>query len=90
MGDGAFAILTCRARSVYVFCFTARSAYTVFLVGSLRVWRPCWRAYSTRRKYKTCEEDKQLESLIAAGTECVTIVAKAWDLHVDRILEVWR
>lgn len=43
---------------------------------------------STRRKYKTCEEDKQLESLIAADTNCVTIVAKAWDLHVDHILEV--
>ncbi|CAM9091670.1 unnamed protein product [Ascophyllum nodosum] len=45
---------------------------------------------STRRKYKTCEEDKQLESLISAGTSCVTIVAKAWDLHVDHILEVPR
>lgn len=43
---------------------------------------------STRRKYKACEEDKQLESLIAADTNCVTIVAKAWDLHVDHILEV--
>lgn len=46
------------------------------------------RTGSTRRKYKTCEEDKQLASLIAAGTNCVTIVAKAWDLHVDDILEV--
>lgn len=45
-------------------------------------------AYSTRRKYKRCEDDKQLESLISAGTACVTIVAKAWDLHVDHILEV--
>ena len=43
---------------------------------------------STRRKFKTCDEDKQLESLISAGTGCVTIVAKAWDLHVDHILEV--
>lgn len=42
---------------------------------------------STRRKFKTCEEDKQLASLISAGTNCVTIVAKAWDLHVDHILE---
>lgn len=46
------------------------------------------RTDSTRRKHKTCEEDKQLASLIAAGTNCVTIVAKAWDLHVDDILEV--
>ncbi|CAM9980755.1 unnamed protein product, partial [Ectocarpus sp. 13 AM-2016] len=45
---------------------------------------------STRRKFKTCAEDKQLESLISAGTGCVTIVAKAWDLHVDHILEVPR
>ncbi|CAM9105727.1 unnamed protein product [Hapterophycus canaliculatus] len=45
---------------------------------------------STRRKFKTCEEDKQLASLISAGTSCVTIVAKAWDLHVDHILEVPR
>lgn len=43
---------------------------------------------STRRKYKTCAEDKQLEALIAAGTECVCIFAKAWALHVDDILEV--
>eukprot|EP00903_Cladosiphon_okamuranus_P015421 g14244.t1 len=45
---------------------------------------------STRRKFKTCDEDTQLESLISAGTGCVTIVAKAWDLHVDHILEVPR
>eukprot|EP00904_Undaria_pinnatifida_P000929 jgi/Undpi1/10837/HiC_scaffold_3.g01366.m2 len=45
---------------------------------------------STRRKFKTCAEDKQLESLIAAGTECVCIFAKAWSLHVDDILEVPR
>eukprot|EP00611_Tribonema_gayanum_P017170 TRINITY_DN2970_c0_g1_i2.p1 TRINITY_DN2970_c0_g1~~TRINITY_DN2970_c0_g1_i2.p1 ORF type:complete len:395 (-),score=131.65 TRINITY_DN2970_c0_g1_i2:1172-2356(-) len=45
---------------------------------------------STRRKNGTCEQDKQLTTLIAAGTNCVTIVAKAWDLHVDHILEVPR
>ncbi|KAG5181285.1 2-Isopropylmalate synthase [Tribonema minus] len=45
---------------------------------------------STRRKNSTCEQDKQLATLIAAGTNCVTIVAKAWDLHVDHILEVPR
>ncbi len=53
---------------------------------SFRVTVSCLR--STRRKFKTCAEDKQLESLISAGTGCVTIVAKAWDLHVDHILEV--
>ncbi len=45
---------------------------------------------STRRKSKTPEEDKQLQELVKAGTSTVCIVAKAWDLHVDRILEVSR
>ncbi|CAM9696709.1 unnamed protein product [Chrysoparadoxa australica] len=45
---------------------------------------------STRRKFTACADDTQLEALIAAGTNCVTIVAKAWDLHVDHILEVPR
>jgi 2-isopropylmalate synthase len=45
---------------------------------------------STRRKRMSCAEDPQLASLIAAGTRAVTIVAKAWDLHVDKILEVDR
>lgn len=43
---------------------------------------------STRRKFITCEHDAQLDALIKADTSCVTIVAKAWDLHVDDILEV--
>ncbi len=45
---------------------------------------------STRRKSKTPEEDEQLQELVKAGTPTVCIVAKAWDLHVDRILEVSR
>eukprot|EP01084_Bolivina_argentea_P258318 435465_1 len=45
---------------------------------------------STRRKSKTPEEDKQLQELVKAGTSTVCIVAKAWDLHVDKILEVSR
>ncbi|CAM9976952.1 unnamed protein product, partial [Phaeothamnion confervicola] len=45
---------------------------------------------STRRKRIACAADPQLAALLAAGTRCVTIVAKAWDLHVDRILEVSR
>ncbi|CAM9351380.1 unnamed protein product [Discosporangium mesarthrocarpum] len=45
---------------------------------------------STRRKHIACVADPQLAALIAAGTRCVTIVAKAWDLHVDHILEVSR
>jgi len=45
---------------------------------------------STRRKFTKCENDQQLKLLIEADTNCITIVAKAWDLHVDKILEVPR
>ncbi len=41
---------------------------------------------STRRKNKTCAEDVNLQSLLAAETEDVVIFGKAWDFHVTDIL----
>lgn len=42
---------------------------------------------STRRKNGNCETDDHLKTLIAAGTQTVTLVGKAWDLHVTKILD---
>jgi len=42
---------------------------------------------STRRKNGSCEADDNLKALIAAGTQTVTLVGKAWDLHVSKILD---
>ncbi len=54
------------------------------------VWARLVAFGSTRRKSKTPEEDEQLQELVKAGTSTVCIVAKAWDLHVDKVLEVSR
>jgi 2-isopropylmalate synthase len=45
---------------------------------------------STRRKHTSCEEDTNLQALIAAATPVVTLVGKSWDLHVDLVLETTR
>lgn len=41
---------------------------------------------STRRKNSSVEEDANIRSLLVAGTECVTIFGKSWDIHVTEIL----
>jgi len=41
---------------------------------------------STRRKDLSPGEDANLQSLLAAGTECVCIFGKTWDFHVTEIL----
>ncbi|HHT9153382.1 MAG TPA: citramalate synthase, partial [Candidatus Hypogeohydataceae bacterium YC40] len=43
---------------------------------------------STRRADKKAEEDQGLQALLKAETQTVTIVAKAWDLHVKEVLRV--
>lgn len=43
---------------------------------------------STRRADKKAEEDPGLQALLKAETQTVTIVAKAWDLHVKEVLKV--
>ncbi len=43
---------------------------------------------STRRKGVKAEEDSNLQSLIAAGTDAVAIFGKSWDFHVTEILHV--
>lgn len=43
---------------------------------------------STRRADKKAEEDPGLQALLKAETRTVTIVAKAWDLHVKEVLRV--
>ncbi|MDX1524365.1 MAG: citramalate synthase, partial [Anaerolineae bacterium] len=42
---------------------------------------------STRYKNTTCEEDANIQALVAANTPGVTLVGKSWDLHVHHILE---
>ncbi len=41
---------------------------------------------STRRKHLPVGEDANIRSLLAAGTDCVTIFGKSWDIHVTEIL----
>ena len=41
---------------------------------------------ATRKKHTPVEEDQNLRSLLAAGTDCVTIFGKSWDIHVTDIL----
>ncbi|MEI8349239.1 MAG: citramalate synthase [Candidatus Omnitrophota bacterium] len=43
---------------------------------------------STAHPAHAASEDKNLLSLIAAGTEWVTIFGKTWDLHVEEILKI--
>ncbi len=55
-----------------------------------KIWARLVAFGSTRRKSTIAEKDKQLQELVKAGTPTVCIVAKAWDLHVDKILDVSR
>jgi 2-isopropylmalate synthase len=43
---------------------------------------------STRRANTAAEKDSNLEALLKAGTETITIFGKSWDLHVTEILEI--
>nr|AGS51815.1 (R)-citramalate synthase [uncultured bacterium contig00053] len=43
---------------------------------------------STRKKGVKAAEDSQLQSLLDAGTEGITIFGKSWDLHVSEVLQV--
>lgn len=42
---------------------------------------------STRRKNSTCEQDANVKALIDSGADVITLVAKAWDVQVTRVLE---
>jgi len=42
---------------------------------------------STRYKYRSCEEDANVQALLAAQTPVVTLVAKSWDMQVEVVLE---
>lgn len=41
---------------------------------------------STRHAQKTVEDDPQVAMLLAAATPVITLVGKAWDLHVTEVL----
>ncbi len=41
---------------------------------------------STRKIFAKVDQDKQVLSLLAAGTQVVTLVAKTWTLHVEQVL----
>jgi 2-isopropylmalate synthase len=43
---------------------------------------------STRRANTAAEKDPNLEALLKAGTETITIFGKSWDLHVTEILDI--
>jgi len=43
---------------------------------------------STRYPHNTAAKDKNIKSLIKAGTEYVTIFGKTWDLHIKDVLKV--
>ncbi|KAI5059480.1 hypothetical protein GOP47_0025799 [Adiantum capillus-veneris] len=42
---------------------------------------------ATRRKGTTCDEDKNVQSLITSNADVITIVSKAWDEQVVRVIE---
>jgi 2-isopropylmalate synthase len=42
---------------------------------------------STRYKNTTCDQDKNVQMLLASNTPVVTLVGKSWDLHVTQVLE---
>eukprot|EP00640_Fibrocapsa_japonica_P000764 CAMPEP_0113941384 /NCGR_PEP_ID=MMETSP1339-20121228/7307_1 /TAXON_ID=94617 /ORGANISM="Fibrocapsa japonica" /LENGTH=603 /DNA_ID=CAMNT_0000945513 /DNA_START=177 /DNA_END=1988 /DNA_ORIENTATION=+ /assembly_acc=CAM_ASM_000762 len=45
---------------------------------------------STRRKFKKAAEDSQIAALVDSGVDCICLVGKSSDFHVDKILEVPR
>lgn len=42
---------------------------------------------STRYKYTTCDLDNNVQALLRANTPVVTLVGKAWDMHVKVVLD---
>lgn len=42
---------------------------------------------STRRPRSRCEDDANIQALVAAQTPVVTLVGKSWTLHVEQVLE---
>eukprot|EP00250_Pteridium_aquilinum_P007407 c17130_g1_i1 orf=781-2643(-) len=42
---------------------------------------------ATRRKGSTCDEDTNVQALIASNADVITIVSKAWDVQVLKVLE---
>lgn len=42
---------------------------------------------STRYKNTTCDQDANIQALVAANTPVVTLVGKSWGLHVTHVLE---
>jgi 2-isopropylmalate synthase len=42
---------------------------------------------STRGKRKNVAKEEQINNLVAAGTETITIVGKTWDFHVREVLD---
>ena len=45
---------------------------------------------STRKPWKTCRQDANLQALIDSRAPVVTIFGKSWDLHVESIIEATR
>lgn len=43
---------------------------------------------STRRANVKVSRDKNIQALLKAGTEYITIFGKSWDLHVHRVLKI--
>ncbi|GJP54326.1 hypothetical protein CLOM_g13427 [Closterium sp. NIES-68] len=42
---------------------------------------------ATRYKNTTCERDANVQALVESGAPVITLVAKAWDAQVERVLE---
>ncbi|GAQ82094.1 2-isopropylmalate synthase [Klebsormidium nitens] len=42
---------------------------------------------ATRRKYSSCEQDANVKALVDSGADVITLVAKAWDVQVTKVLE---
>jgi len=42
---------------------------------------------ATRKKYSSCDDDRNLNTLLAANTPAVTMVGKSWDYHVTHVLD---
>jgi 2-isopropylmalate synthase len=43
---------------------------------------------STRRAKSTCDKDSNIQALLKAETQAVTIVGKTWDFHVSEALKI--
>ena len=43
---------------------------------------------STRRANNNCDNDANVQSLLKAGTDVITIVGKTWDFHVKKALKI--